>query len=199
MVISEQFRFPYSKGLMARSLIRSGLPSEDAYRLASRIQEILIEQGAKELSRRSLKTIATQLLEEQFGLEAARKYESWKIAKGTIHVGDESQGEPFSRGILAQSLLAAGLTPEIAHSVTEKMTADLEDWEVRKLRVMYDLLQQKFAPGTPLAQQLMATAPGQLVEGNNWGDRFWGVCDGDGLNILGRMLMNIRDKLILGG
>ncbi|MFC1614830.1 hypothetical protein ACFL5K_05985, partial [Gemmatimonadota bacterium] len=132
-VVSEQFRFPYSKGLMARSLIRSGLPSEESYRIASRIQESLLEKGIKDLPRRQLKNIASQLIEEQFGLEAAQKYENWKISAGNIHVGDETREEPFSRGILAQSLLAAGLTPEIAHSVAEKMAEDLEEWEIRTI------------------------------------------------------------------
>ena len=133
MVVSEQFRFPYSKGLMTRSIIRSGLPSEESYKIASRIQAILVEEGVKEVPRRRLKTIAAQLIEEQFGSEAASRYKSWKIGATTIHVGDETQKEPFSRGILAQSLLAAGVTPEIAHCVAEKMATDLEEWDIRTI------------------------------------------------------------------
>jgi len=159
IVISEQFRFPYSKGLMARSMIRSGLPSEESYSIASRIQDILLGEGVKELPRRRLKTMAARLIAEQFGEEAAAKYESWKISAGSIHVGDENQEEPFSRGILAQSLLAAGLTPEIAHGVAEKMAADLEEWEIRTIsrhelrRLTYQKIRSDF--GTPYANHYL--------------------------------------------
>ncbi|MEA2062607.1 MAG: AAA family ATPase [Gemmatimonadota bacterium] len=133
VIVSEQFRFPYSKGLMARSLIRSGLPSEQSYRIATEIQDRLIEEKAGEVPRSQIKEMASRMIKARFGTEAALKYEHWKIGSGTIHVGDESRDEPFSRGLLAQSLLAAGLDPEIAHSVAERMAADLEEWGIRSI------------------------------------------------------------------
>jgi len=56
------------------------------------------------------------------------------------------------------------------------------DWEEVKIEVMYKLLQQKFAPGTLLAFKLVSTGNANLVEGNKWGDVFWGVCKGKGQN-----------------
>lgn len=68
------------------------------------------------------------------------------------------------------------------------------DWEAIKIDVMRELLRQKF--GTePLKSKLLKTGKAQLVEGNWWGDRFWGVCDGVGENHLGRLLMEIREEL----
>ena len=46
-----------------------------------------------------------------------------------------------------------------------------------------------------LRDKLMATGNCQLIEGNTWGDRYWGVCDGVGQNHLGRLLMEIRDQI----
>ncbi len=70
----------------------------------------------------------------------------------------------------------------------------LPDWESRKLRVMEDLLRQKFShPG--LRRLLLATGDAELVEGNSWGDTFWGVCRGRGQNHLGRLLMAIRAEI----
>lgn len=66
------------------------------------------------------------------------------------------------------------------------------DWEEVKVGVMLDLLRQKFAPGTALGQQLDATGDRELVEGNWWGDTFWGVCRGVGQNQLGKLLMQVR-------
>jgi predicted NAD-dependent protein-ADP-ribosyltransferase YbiA (DUF1768 family) len=35
----------------------------------------------------------------------------------------------------------------------------------------------------------------ELIEGNWWGDTYWGVCNGVGENHLGKLLMKIRDYL----
>jgi len=61
---------------------------------------------------------------------------------------------------------------------------------------MHELVGIKFAAGRPLAGQLLETYPCELVEGNTWGDTFWGVCRGVGLNYLGRLLMGQRTKLL---
>ena len=70
-----------------------------------------------------------------------------------------------------------------------------KDWEATKMRVMETLLEQKFQKGTELANKLIATGNVQLIEGNYWNDRFWGVCRGVGRNNLGKMLMAIRNNL----
>lgn len=68
------------------------------------------------------------------------------------------------------------------------------DWEEVKVEIMQELVRQKFED-THLAEQLLATAPALLVEGNTWHDRFWGVCTGQGLNWLGILLMATRNQL----
>lgn len=68
-----------------------------------------------------------------------------------------------------------------------------EDWDEYRIKVMYDLLKQKFAK-EEFKYLLLGTGDAYLEETNTWGDRFWGV-DGTGKNMLGIMLMNIRDKL----
>ena len=70
-----------------------------------------------------------------------------------------------------------------------------EDWEDIKVYVMKDLLIQKFSNGSTLAELLLMTDSANLVEGNWWGDTFWGVCKGTGQNILGQLLMLQRDNL----
>jgi ribA/ribD-fused uncharacterized protein len=77
-----------------------------------------------------------------------------------------------------------------------KILAVRPDWFIgdTRLRIMRDLLKQKF--GTePLRGRLLDTGSARLVEGNWWGDRYWGVCDGRGENHLGRLLMEIREEL----
>lgn len=69
------------------------------------------------------------------------------------------------------------------------------DWEEVKVDIMRDLLAQKFAASTVLARRLVETGDAVLVEGNSWGDTFWGKCRGKGENMLGRLLMEQRAKL----
>jgi len=67
-----------------------------------------------------------------------------------------------------------------------------EDWDEAKLDVMFTLTMSKFS-NPALKELLLATGDLILVEGNNWGYRFWGVSRGSGLNHLGEILMTVRD------
>lgn len=69
-----------------------------------------------------------------------------------------------------------------------------KDWEDVKIQVMEKGLRLKFQDPT-LRKKLLATGDEELVEGNPWGDRYWGVCNGSGKNKLGKLLMKIRKEL----
>ena len=71
------------------------------------------------------------------------------------------------------------------------------DWQEVKEQVMLKGLQAKFAVGSELAAKLLATQPAKLIEGNWWGDSYWGVCRGTGKNRLGVLLMKVRQYLVL--
>lgn len=68
-------------------------------------------------------------------------------------------------------------------------------WDDMRNEVMRRCLKQKFAPGSELARRLLDTGDVELIEGNHWGDMYWGVYDGRGHNHLGRLLMEIRSSL----
>jgi ribA/ribD-fused uncharacterized protein len=72
------------------------------------------------------------------------------------------------------------------------------DWEQVKIAIMTSIVRAKFQHNHELAQKLTATANTELVEGNRHGDRFWGVCKGEGQNWLGRVLMEVRAELANG-
>ena len=67
-------------------------------------------------------------------------------------------------------------------------TLTLRDgWDEMKIDVMKDLVRQKFQY-PDLRAKLIATHPMEIIEGNTWGDTFWGVCKGVGKNHLGQIL-----------
>lgn len=68
-----------------------------------------------------------------------------------------------------------------------------DDWEEVKLDIMTEIVSQKFLQHPHLIEMLLQTGDEELIEGNKWGDRFWGVCKGKGENHLGKILMKIRD------
>ena len=45
-----------------------------------------------------------------------------------------------------------------------------------------------------MASRLINTGDAILIEGNTWGDTYWGVCDGVGENRLGKLLMEVREE-----
>lgn len=75
-------------------------------------------------------------------------------------------------------------------------TVDIRsDWEAIKVETMREIVALKFGTHEHLANKLLATGSAMLVEGNTWGDTFWGVCRGRGENHLGKILMQIRSEL----
>ena len=70
-----------------------------------------------------------------------------------------------------------------------------EDWEKVRFGIMEDLLRLKFTRHADLKEKLLETGNEELIEGNNWSDFEWGVCNGRGKNHLGRLLMKVRDSL----
>lgn len=69
------------------------------------------------------------------------------------------------------------------------------DWEEVKDQIMEDILRAKFTQNSYVLRALINTGDEELVEGNTWNDTYWGVCDGEGKNMLGKMLMKIRSEL----
>lgn len=69
------------------------------------------------------------------------------------------------------------------------------DWDAVKIPVMRIGLAQKFLPDNEAGQFLLDTDQDLLIEGNTWGDRFWGQVDGEGDNWLGHLLMSRRAEL----
>lgn len=69
------------------------------------------------------------------------------------------------------------------------------DWENVKINIMHDIVFEKFLHNAELKDKLLATEGYDLVEGNTWGDRFWGRCNGAGKNHLGQILMLVREEL----
>lgn len=95
--------------------------------------------------------------------------------------------------VIQKRLLFEMMTPGQAKRAGKKLLIR-GDWVDVKESIMTVLLVQKFYDGW-LREKLVATSGKRLIEGNTWGDTYWGVCNGVGLNRLGLILEGIRDGL----
>lgn len=77
--------------------------------------------------------------------------------------------------------------------VSRKIKTDL-GWPDQREAVMRDILQAKFSDST-MATMLVSTDGLELVNTLDYDDKFWGVFRNNGRNILGSMLMELRDEL----
>lgn len=71
------------------------------------------------------------------------------------------------------------------------------DWEEVKLSIMKDIVREKFNQHEDLKRRLLLdTGNGELIEGNYWGDSFWGINlkTNEGENHLGIILMELREE-----
>jgi ribA/ribD-fused uncharacterized protein len=79
------------------------------------------------------------------------------------------------------------------------------DWEEIKLPIMRELVFKKFREDPDLRFKLLRTKDALLIEGNYWHDNFWGDCfcpkckHIKGQNHLGRILMDVRNRIKIGG
>lgn len=103
---------------------------------------------------------------------------------------------PWMKGYMSVSLKWGLVRPKKEGQLIEKRP----DWETHKYIVMYEVLVEKFKDRV-LRGKLLETGEVELVEGNYWCDQIWGSCTCDkhyhidGLNMLGRTLMRIRQEI----
>lgn len=94
--------------------------------------------------------------------------------------------------------IAKAKSPAMAKRIGQQVTLR-PDWDGVKRQVMAEILRLKFADPV-LARKLVSTGDAELIEGNHWHDNYWGwcgceKCGGQGQNVLGQLLMELRKEL----
>lgn len=76
-----------------------------------------------------------------------------------------------------------------------------DDWEDVKVDIMERIMLDKFTRSDPFPSQaelrckLLDTGDARIEYANKRGDMFWGTVNGEGDNVLGKILMDVREKL----
>jgi len=91
-------------------------------------------------------------------------------------------------------MLALSNSPVDAKRAGKDLTLR-DDWEEIKVRLMFEINYMKFTQHSGMKGSLLGTGFAQLIEGNPYGDTYWGVCNGRGHNVHGLVLMTVRTLL----
>lgn len=83
--------------------------------------------------------------------------------------------------------------PELVKKISRYINL-IDNWDNKKLSIMEELIRLKFNNDN-MKELLLMTNGLDLIEENNWGDTFWGICNGKGENNLGKLLMKVRNEL----
>ncbi|WP_337868296.1 ATP cone domain-containing protein [Meiothermus sp.] len=130
IVVKEGYRRrPFSKGVLARSLEDAGFSMREAQALARSVENRLRRSGVRSIDASELEKRITAEIEELFGPAARTRYAGRQALAGEIFV-EEGEGEPrvpFSKGVLAQSVMAVGLSPDSAYRLARDVERRLRD------------------------------------------------------------------------
>lgn len=122
-------------------------------------------------------------------------YNGWVVYDGDIyHTVEQAYQAAKTLSLKEREKIQLAKTAAEAKKLGKKVTMR-PDWDNIKLSVMEGLVKDKFVNSPILKDWLLDTGDEELVEGNWWGDTFWGVCKGVGENHLGKILMKVRDSL----
>ena len=118
---------PFSKGLLSRSLELAGIPIRDAFEFSKNLEKQLRVSGVSDLTRQSLENLTLEEIERVYGHDKKEAYlERYQRATQVMVLEDASNvGFPFSKGILAQSLMAASVPPALAHEIARDIEFNL--------------------------------------------------------------------------
>ncbi|HZI37079.1 MAG TPA: hypothetical protein VFF24_02140 [Acidimicrobiia bacterium] len=79
VIADEEHALPYSKGLMASSIMATGLAPARAFHVAERIEERLHQGGMAEITRAALSELASEVLVEEVGQRYADSFAKWQV------------------------------------------------------------------------------------------------------------------------
>jgi 2-phosphoglycerate kinase len=118
---------PFSKGLLSRSLELAGIPIRDAFEFSKNLEKQLRVSGISDITRQSLENITLEEIERVYGFDKKEAYlERYQRATQVTVLEDGANvAFPFSKGILAQSLMAASVPPALAHQIARDIEFDL--------------------------------------------------------------------------
>ncbi|WP_425145399.1 ATP cone domain-containing protein [Deinococcus sp.] len=163
LVKTQKRVLPFSRGVLSRSLEDLGLAPREAYSVASQVDQRLRQDGVEALSPAMIDDLTERTLLERHGEQMRLTYRFLRANRGRLGVIGEESGppSPFSKGILVQSLLAAGVAPDYARKVarsTQRQLRGAEDRLVTRTQIrekVEELLRGEVGPEVAARYRLL--------------------------------------------
>ena len=132
-VISENNEsWPFMRGILTHSLVQHGMEFKKAYKVAQQVKAHL--NGQETIRKEDLRKIIKQEARQLFGkfeLEEVQKLP--EIPLEHIKVISHGTSTPFSKGLLARTLMAAGIPPNHAHQMAQDVQHKLHNDKVKEI------------------------------------------------------------------
>ncbi len=113
---------PFSRRTLMASLEKLDLGFKEAHAVANLVEQGLRAEGVERLAQAELARRVAVALEGRYGRDLRLRYEALTRQSLELKVVEEDGVEmPFSRGILAQSVMAVGLGPEFSHNLAKRV------------------------------------------------------------------------------
>ncbi len=146
LVEDDAGRRPFMRGIMVHSLMARGVSFDEAFTTANLVRDRTRERGV--VQRSELAKLVSEILSE----DVLGDHQPPIPIPGGIQVGGPEESEPFSKGVLAQSLLAASIDPSDAHDVAREIEIGLLRQGRRQItrhelrRLAHDTMLRRFGP-----------------------------------------------------
>lgn len=155
----------FSRRRLLSSLEKIGLSFKEAHVVANQVEQGLRSDGLERLELTELVRRIALTLEGRHGRDLRLRFEAITSTSFEIRVRDrEGLALPYSRGILAQSLMAVGVSPDLSHNIAKRvetalytMDAPIVEREVVRKQVVR-LLEREAGDEFALRYQMMREA-----------------------------------------
>lgn len=137
IIITEQKHgLPYSKGLMASSIMATGLAPAQAYHAATLVEDRLREQGRLSVSLADLRALASEILGDVYGPSYSDKYGQWLsiqrldkplvvLVGGTTGVGKSTVATALAVRLAITRIVSTDAIREVMRSIFSEELAPL--------------------------------------------------------------------------
>lgn len=132
-ILARGVEAPYSSRLLTESLISLGFVSRMAQEIAEKVAAELERTDAISITKNQLREIIHRIVSRDYGEKYAKRFPIGRDADFDVWVEGIAGSFPYSKGIMAQSLMASGLPPNTAFEAARSIEIKLKDDQVRSI------------------------------------------------------------------
>ncbi len=129
VMASDGTRSRFLRGVITNDLVQRGIDFDDAYAISRAVRDRVGDRD--EVTTSEIRDLVQEYLSRMFGTDVAGRPVATPIAR--VQVIYHGQRQPFSRGLLARSIRAAGLELDHAYRLVTELEADLRAEAKREL------------------------------------------------------------------